>query len=69
MLGDADLSVEIALTSGFNTPAASRAWTDVTAYVEGDETIDAEVSERARPFKATRRPPAARRGQLALFAA
>lgn len=40
MLGDADLSVEIALTSGFNTPAASRAWTDVTAYVEGDESID-----------------------------
>lgn len=40
----------------------------MTELLEGDETIDAEVSERARPFKAARRPPVARRGQLALFA-
>lgn len=28
--------VEIAWTSGYSTPAASRSWTDVTAYVQGE---------------------------------
>jgi hypothetical protein len=31
--------VEVAFNAGVNTPAASRTWTDVSAYVEGDISI------------------------------
>ena len=39
MLDDIDVSVEVAFTSGYSTAAADRAWTDVSAYVEGDEAV------------------------------
>lgn len=32
--------VEIAFDSGFSTPEGDRTWTDVSAYVEGDQGID-----------------------------
>lgn len=35
-----DVKVEIAFDSGFTTPAGSRTWTDVSAYVELKERID-----------------------------
>lgn len=35
----ADVVVEIAFGSGWSTPAASRVWTDVSAYVELDRTM------------------------------
>lgn len=35
-----DVTVEIAFDSGFSTAEGDRTWTDVTAYVEGDESID-----------------------------
>lgn len=34
-----DVVVEIALTSGYTTPAASRVWTDVTDYVEAQRGL------------------------------
>src|SRR5687768_13135208 len=35
-----DVQVEIAFDSGYTTPAASRTWTDVSAYVELADQID-----------------------------
>lgn len=34
-----DVVVEIAFNAGYNTPAASRTWTDVSAYVELSDRI------------------------------
>lgn len=34
-----DVMVEIALTSGYTTPAASRVWTDITDYVEAQRGL------------------------------
>ncbi|HKY57857.1 MAG TPA: hypothetical protein VJL80_07450, partial [Aeromicrobium sp.] len=34
-----DVTVEIAFDSGYTTAAASRTWTDVSAYVEADDIL------------------------------
>lgn len=34
-----EISVELALTSGYTTPESSRVWTDISQYVEGDQGI------------------------------
>jgi hypothetical protein len=51
-------TVQIAFTSGYTTPAASRTWTDVTDYVEGDRDISinrgrAEEDGQPQPSRLT----------------
>lgn len=41
-----DVQVEIAFNAGYTTPAASRVWTDVSAYVELDQLIDIVVGRQ-----------------------
>jgi hypothetical protein len=46
MVSMPDVVVELALTSGYTTAAASRTWTDVTDYVEADRGLSIQ---RGRP--------------------
>lgn len=41
-----DVAVEIAFNAGYTTPAASRTWTDVSAYVELADRIDITVGRQ-----------------------